>query len=157
MSGEQYRIAFCLCVTMLSSGVGPTYNLMPEHLSANRIIDATDLVVLPGLVNTHHHLYQTLGRDDIGQIAVGKVVDIIAFDLNRLDFAGATHDPMSALLFCSPQHGDLSVINGRIIVEDGELRTIDLNPIIEKHNQISAAMIRADTNSWRIQRRFIKW
>ena len=85
-----------------------------------------------------------LGRDDIGQLAIGKAADIVAFDLNRLDFAGATHDPMSALLFCTPQTVDLSVINGRIIVEDGELRTIDLIPIIEKHNKISAAMIRGE-------------
>jgi hypothetical protein len=51
---------------------------------------------------------------------------------------------LTALPFCSLQYLDLSVINGRIIVEDGELRTIDLIPIIEKHNQNSAAMIRGE-------------
>jgi len=82
-----------------------------------------------------------LGRDDIGQLAAGMSADLIAFDLNQLAFAGAQHDPMAALLFCAPQTVDLSVINGRIVVEDGELRTVDLPPIIERHNQISKRII----------------
>jgi 8-oxoguanine deaminase len=40
--------------------VGPT-NQLPQR--ADRLIDAYDLVVLPGLVNTHHHFYQTLTRN----------------------------------------------------------------------------------------------
>ena len=75
---------------------------------------------------------------------MGKAADFIAFDLKRLDYAGARHDPLAALLFCAPQRVDLSVINGRVVVEDGELRTIDLGPLIEKHNRISAKMVRGD-------------
>ena len=40
--------------------VGPTAEL--ASLQADRVIDARGKVVLPGLVNTHHHLYQTLTR-----------------------------------------------------------------------------------------------
>ncbi len=40
--------------------LGPTRDLSPAHLFADRIIDASDMVVLPGLIDTHHHLYQTL-------------------------------------------------------------------------------------------------
>jgi cytosine/adenosine deaminase-related metal-dependent hydrolase len=29
---------------------------------ADEVLDASDCVVVPGLVNTHHHLYQTLTR-----------------------------------------------------------------------------------------------
>ncbi len=78
-----------------------------------------------------------LGRGDIGQLAPGKAADAIGFRLDRLDFAGALHDPMAALVFCSPQRVDLSVINGRVVVEDGNLLTIDLPPIIERHNRIA--------------------
>jgi cytosine/adenosine deaminase-related metal-dependent hydrolase len=85
-----------------------------------------------------------LGRDDVGQLAPGKAADFVGFDLNRLDYAGALHDPLAALLFCVPQRVDLSVINGRVVVEDRQLRTVDLGPIIEKHNRISRRMIRGE-------------
>ncbi len=39
--------------------VGPTSEL---PASADRVIDARGMIVLPGLINTHHHLYQTLTR-----------------------------------------------------------------------------------------------
>ncbi|HNB54700.1 MAG TPA: amidohydrolase family protein, partial [Anaerolineales bacterium] len=39
--------------------VGPTAELPTD---ANEILDLTDHIVLPGLVNTHHHFYQTLTR-----------------------------------------------------------------------------------------------
>jgi 8-oxoguanine deaminase len=42
--------------------IGPTNELSSNHLAADRIIDAADQIVLPGLINTHHHLYQTLTR-----------------------------------------------------------------------------------------------
>ena len=41
------------------SQVGPTAEL---PATADEVLDLTDHVVLPGLVNTHHHLYQTLTR-----------------------------------------------------------------------------------------------
>ncbi|MBK9053266.1 MAG: 8-oxoguanine deaminase [Chloroflexi bacterium] len=82
-----------------------------------------------------------LGRTDIGQLTPGYAADVIAFDLNRLAYAGAQHDPAAALIFCAPQPVDLSIINGKIVVEDGELRPLDLTPIIHRHNQISQQMI----------------
>lgn len=85
-----------------------------------------------------------LGRGDIGQLAVGKAADFIGFKLDRLDYAGALHDPLAALLFCAPQRVDLSVINGRVIVEDGELRTLDLRPVLDRHNRISRRLIRGE-------------
>jgi cytosine/adenosine deaminase-related metal-dependent hydrolase len=38
---------------------GPSAEL-PER--ADQVIDARGMLILPGLVNTHHHLYQTLTR-----------------------------------------------------------------------------------------------
>ena len=84
---------------------------------------------------------KVLGRDDIGSIEPGKCADFIGFNVNRLDYAGALHDPQAALVFCAPQRVDLSVINGRIVVEDGELKTVDVPRIVEQHNKISMKLI----------------
>lgn len=35
----------------------------PEAQSAAEVLDASDAIVYPGLVNTHHHLYQTFSRN----------------------------------------------------------------------------------------------
>jgi 8-oxoguanine deaminase len=86
---------------------------------------------------------QVLGRDDIGQLAPGKAADFIGLRLDRLDYAGALHDPLAALVFCSPQQVDLSVINGRTVVEDGHLLTVDLGPVVERHNRISRELVGA--------------
>ncbi|MCP4538419.1 MAG: 8-oxoguanine deaminase [Chloroflexi bacterium] len=85
---------------------------------------------------------QVLGRDDIGQLAPGKAADFIGLHLNQLDYAGALHDPLAALIFCNPRQVDLSVINGRMVVEDGHLLTIDMGPVIERHNRIALEMVR---------------
>ncbi len=83
-----------------------------------------------------------LGREDIGELAQGKAADFIGLRLDRLDYAGALHDPLAALTFCHPQRVDLSVINGEIVIEDGHLLTVELEPVIERHNRISRALVR---------------
>ena len=58
---------------------------------------------------------------DIGALAPGMAADFIGYRLERLDFAGALHDPLAALVFCTPPKVDLSVINGKMRVKDGEI------------------------------------
>jgi cytosine/adenosine deaminase-related metal-dependent hydrolase len=76
-----------------------------------------------------------LGRDDIGQLAPGKAADFFAVNLNRLDYAGALHDPVAALAFCAPVRADYTVVGGRFIVKEGQLTTVDLPALVEAHNQ----------------------
>lgn len=84
---------------------------------------------------------QVLGRDDIGQLAVGKAADFIGIRLQRLAYAGALHDPLAALVFCTPQQVDLSVINGRVVVEEGHLLSVELGSVIERHNKIAQRLV----------------
>ncbi len=87
---------------------------------------------------------EVLGRDDIGQLAPGKAADFIGLKLDTLSYAGgAVHDPLAATVFCHPQMVSLSIINGHIVVQGGELRTLDLPPIIERHNRIARALVQA--------------
>lgn len=88
---------------------------------------------------------EVLGRDDIGQLAPGKAADFIGIRLDRVDYAGgAVHDPLAATVFCQPQRVDLSVINGRVVVKDGQLTTIELPPVIERHNRIAQRLVRGE-------------
>jgi 8-oxoguanine deaminase len=84
-----------------------------------------------------------LGRDDIGALAPGMAADFIGYRLARLEFAGALHDPLAALVFCTPPYVDLSVVNGQVRVRDGEIIGLDLPALIRRHDEISRAMLNA--------------
>jgi 8-oxoguanine deaminase len=83
-----------------------------------------------------------LGRDDIGALAPGMAADFIGYRLERLEFTGSLHDPLAALVFCTPVNVDLSVVNGRVRVQEGQIVDLELQPLIQRHNAISRAMIR---------------
>jgi cytosine/adenosine deaminase-related metal-dependent hydrolase len=84
---------------------------------------------------------RVLGRNDVGALAPGMAADFIAFNLDRLEFAGAGHDAVAALLFCHAGPVDYSFINGRKVVDTGRLTTLDLPPLIEQHNQLAQTLV----------------
>lgn len=86
-----------------------------------------------------------LGRDDIGYLAPGMAADFIGYRLDTLALAGgAPHDPLASLVFCQPPPVDLSVINGRVRVQEQILLDIDLPTLIERHNAIARALVRGE-------------
>src|SRR5258708_3688681 len=85
-----------------------------------------------------------LGRDDIGSLAPGMAADFIAINLNRVEFAGAWHDPVAALVFCAPVNVDYSVINGKFVVRQGQLTTLELQPTLERHNAFARQLVRKE-------------
>lgn len=84
---------------------------------------------------------RVLGRDDIGALKPGMAADFAAFDMGQMAFAGALHDPVAALLFCTSVNASYSVINGRIVVRDGHLTTVDLGVLVEQHNAIARKLV----------------
>ncbi len=83
-----------------------------------------------------------LGRDDIGALAPGMAADCIGYRLDTLGLAGgAVHDPLAALVFCQPPHVDLSVINGRVRVQEGALLDVDLPVLVERHNALARTLV----------------
>jgi cytosine/adenosine deaminase-related metal-dependent hydrolase len=79
-----------------------------------------------------------LGRIDIGHIAVGMCADLALFDLDTLGFAGgAVHDPIGALLLCSSPRADYTIVNGHVVVREGQLATVELGPLLERHNAMA--------------------
>jgi 8-oxoguanine deaminase len=87
-----------------------------------------------------------LGRDDIGALAPGKAADFVGVRLDRLDYAGAAcHDPLGALILCHPPKVDLSVINGRVVVEGGAIPGLDVERLVARQNEIARTMVRRST------------
>ncbi len=85
-----------------------------------------------------------LGRDDIGYLAPGMAADFVAFDLNQIGFAGGQHDPMAALLFCTPASVAYSFINGKLVVEKGRLTTVNIEPVLQHHNALAMNLVRGE-------------
>jgi cytosine/adenosine deaminase-related metal-dependent hydrolase len=82
-----------------------------------------------------------LGRSDIGSLEVGKCADFFAIDLNCLDYAGALHDPVAALVFCHPVRADYTVVGGRFVVKESQLVPLDEHELIEKHNRAAKCLL----------------
>ena len=84
---------------------------------------------------------KVLGRDDIGAIAPNMAADFIAIDIERSQFAGAQHDLVAALIFCPVPSVDYSFINGRKVVDHGQLTTLDLPILIEQTNKAALKLV----------------
>jgi cytosine/adenosine deaminase-related metal-dependent hydrolase len=82
-----------------------------------------------------------LGRSDIGSLEVGKCADFTAVDLRRLEYTGAQHDPVSAVIFCQPIKADYTVVGGKVVVRQGHLETVDEAKLVEKHNQAAQRLM----------------
>lgn len=162
-------IAHCPCSNMrLASGIAPVKRFIAEGIrvglgvdgsasndSGHMLSEARQAMLLqrvahgPDAMSARTALElatlggaRVLGRDDIGALAPGMAADFIAFDMSRLAYAGALHDPVAALIFCQSQDVALSVINGRVVVRDGRLLTIDLGAAVARHNAMAAELAR---------------
>jgi len=86
---------------------------------------------------------KVLNRDDIGVLAPGMSADIVMFDLRQIGFAGALHDPVAALVFCTPSHVAFSVINGQVVVREGKCTTVETGLVIEQHQRQASKIMGA--------------
>ncbi|EJO95620.1 8-oxoguanine deaminase [Ectopseudomonas hydrolytica] len=81
-----------------------------------------------------------LGRDDIGELAVGKQADLALFKLDELRFSGS-HDPLSALLLCGADRADRMMIAGQWRVIDGQIEGLDVAQLIADHRQAARELV----------------
>ena len=88
-----------------------------------------------------------LGRDDIGVLAPGKAADVIGVNLNQIQFAGANHDYVAALVFCGVPKVDYSIVNGELRVDKGEVVGVDIGQVIAKQNEMALKLVRKAAGS----------
>jgi cytosine/adenosine deaminase-related metal-dependent hydrolase len=82
-----------------------------------------------------------LGRNDIGSLEVGKCADFFTLNLNSIGFAGGLSDPVAAVVFCAPQAAKHCFVQGRPVVMDGQIVTLDMEPVIAAHNRHASALL----------------
>ncbi len=84
-----------------------------------------------------------LGRDRLGRIAPGMVADLALYRADDIAFAGAiAQDPLGALLLCHAPRADRVMVNGRWVVIDGKLATVDERQLANDLNQAVATRYR---------------
>lgn len=150
-------VAHCPCSNMrLASGLAPIRKMRQAGVKvglgvdgsasndSNNLLDEARQAMLsarvrdedPGAMSAREALElatrggaEVLGRGDaLGRIQAGYCADIIAFRTDDIAMAGAQTDPLAALVFCTPPRVVYSIINGRVVVEGGELLTGELPP-----------------------------
>src|SRR5262249_3030183 len=87
-----------------------------------------------------------LGRDDIGSLEAGKSADLVLVDTRRLSYAGASTDLLAALVFSPfPEPVDTAIVDGRVVVEGGELVGVDVPALVDRADRIALGLLRRAT------------
>jgi cytosine/adenosine deaminase-related metal-dependent hydrolase len=162
-------VAHCPCSNMrLASGIAPVRKMLDAGVrvglgvdgsasnDTGNLLDEARLAMLsarvreqnPGDMTAREALRmatrggaEVLGRGDaLGRIQPGYCADIVAFRTDDIAMAGGQSDPLASLVFCTPPRVNWSMINGRVVIEDGELLTRSLPHIIEEQNRMAATL-----------------
>ncbi len=83
---------------------------------------------------------RVLGRSDCGSLEVGKRADVAIWDMTGVESAGAW-DPVAALLLCGPTRVRDLFVEGKQVVRDGQMVTIDLARVVERQNRLAARLM----------------
>ena len=161
-------IAHCPCSNMrLASGIAPVRQMLDSGVkvglgvdgsasndSGNMLNEARQTMLLQRVNSKASSMTarealkvatrggaSVLNRDDIGVLAPGYAADITAFKRNNVDFSGSDWDPVASLVFCGPGKANYTIINGKIIVSEGQLTTIPMEKLIHEHNKLSHNLI----------------
>ena len=82
---------------------------------------------------------QVLGRDDIGALTVGRRADIAIWDLGGIDSAGVW-DPVAALVLAGPMRVRDLLVEGRKVVVNQRVMTIDTDQVIRQQTDMARAL-----------------
>ncbi|KXV25245.1 8-oxoguanine deaminase [Gluconobacter japonicus] len=77
-----------------------------------------------------------LGWDDeIGHLRPGACADLVIWQMSEISLAGALTDPVEAWLRCAPATAGTTIVNGRILVENGQPVLKNLGDILGAHRK----------------------
>ena len=83
-----------------------------------------------------------MGRDDIGQLAVGKCADLFLIDSRRLELVGSCFDAKSLLATVGVRGPvDYTIVQGKVTVREGRLAAVEEERIAQAANEKCAAYL----------------
>ena len=80
---------------------------------------------------------KTLGFDKVGELKEGWMADIAIYPMDDIGFVGAKIDPVSSLLFTQTRNTIYTIVNGKVVVDNGHLCGMDENFIVKNANRIA--------------------
>jgi cytosine/adenosine deaminase-related metal-dependent hydrolase len=84
-----------------------------------------------------------LGRvGEIGEISVGAVGDLAIWSLTGVAFAGAVADPIEAWLRCGPTGAKHTIVQGKLVVDNGQLVSNKVDSMLATHRTVAKRMQR---------------
>lgn len=107
-------------------------NRLAHGAAAIKAMEALQLATLGGAA--------CLGRNDIGCLAPGRRADVALFDLRDVGYSGA-EDAAAALVLCAPTRVHTLVVEGKVVVENHELRTLPIESVLARHRRFAAKMV----------------
>lgn len=85
---------------------------------------------------------EVLNRPELGSLEPGMRADVALYDLTDVAYAGAgMHDPLAALTLCQTTRPKHVFVEGRAIVREGRLVTVDLGEAVRRHNQLAKKLV----------------
>ena len=79
---------------------------------------------------------------EIGEISVGAVGDLAIWSLTGVAFAGAVADPIEAWLRCGPTGAKHTIVNGKMLVDNGQLVSNKVDSMLATHRTVAKRMQR---------------
>jgi len=91
---------------------------------------------------------KVMGKDhELGSLEPGKKADIVLVDLNKIHTSpGLNRDPISQLVYsATAQDVHTTIINGKIVMQNRKVETIDVEQTIKEANQICEQLLNSET------------
>ncbi len=80
---------------------------------------------------------RTLGFEKAGELREGWLADIAIFPMNDIGYVGAKISPVDSLLFTQTRNAVYTIVNGKVVVDHGNLVGMDENYIVSNANRIA--------------------
>ncbi len=91
-----------------------------------------------------------LGRKDLGSLEPGKGADLFMINSERMELAGASHDPANLLARAGVTGPvDLTMINGKVVFRDGEMQSMDEQKMYRQAEEACDAAIRSKASAYK--------